>query len=339
MTSVMSAFMDGIRRTRHAPLLIAGIWLVTVLLSLPLALAVREAVVADLGASLEAQALADGADYDWLQAFRDQSSGVATTLTPDVIGGAAVLENASSFLDRRARPLLVFAAIIVQVAALTFLAGGCIDRLARNRPVPAHAFFGACGVFFPRFLRLAIASGVVYSVLFGPYFEWIFSTIAPKLTRNATAERTAFIVHLGGYLAWLVPLAATTLIFDYAKVRAVVEDRRSMIAAIFASAGFLRRHPGALALYALDGLLLLAIIGAYAVIAPGAGGAGPSMWSGFILGQIYIAARGWTKLLLWSSEVAFFQSRLAHAGYVRRRLPKWPESPAAEAIGHTSANL
>jgi hypothetical protein len=38
------------------------------------------------------------------------------------------------------------------------------------------------------------------------------------------------------------------------------------------------------------------------------------------------------KLVFWASETALFQSRLAHAGYVARPLPTWPDSPAADAI-------
>ena len=56
------------------------------------------------------------------------------------------------------------------------------------------------------------------------------------------------------------------------------------------------------------------------------------MWIGFAVGQLYVLARLWVKLVFWASETAFFQSRLAHAGYVNRPEPVWPESPSAEAI-------
>jgi hypothetical protein len=56
------------------------------------------------------------------------------------------------------------------------------------------------------------------------------------------------------------------------------------------------------------------------------------MWLGLGVGQLFIVARLWVKLAFWASETALFQSRLAHAGYVARRLPTWPESPAADAI-------
>jgi hypothetical protein len=53
----------------------------------------------------------------------------------------------------------------------------------------------------------------------------------------------------------------------------------------------------------------------------------------FAMGQVYVLARLWVKLVFWASETALFQSRLAHAGYVARAEPNWPDSPAADAIG------
>jgi hypothetical protein len=78
--------------------------------------------------------------------------------------------------------------------------------------------------------------------------------------------------------------------------------------------------------------LFAIVVGLYALVAPGAGGTGLSMWVGFALGQLYVVARLWVKLTFWASETALFQDRLAHAGYVVRPEPTWPESPAAAAI-------
>ena len=56
------------------------------------------------------------------------------------------------------------------------------------------------------------------------------------------------------------------------------------------------------------------------------------MWAAFLVSQLYIAARLWVKLVFWGSATALFQERLAHAGYVARPEPVWPDSPAADAI-------
>ena len=66
-------------------------------------------------------------------------------------------------LDNRSQALVVASAGAAYVILWIFLAGGILDRYARNRPTRAGGFFGRCGVFFFRFLRLgrAGAAGVL----------------------------------------------------------------------------------------------------------------------------------------------------------------------------------
>jgi hypothetical protein len=115
-------------------------------------------------------------------------------------------------------------------------------------------------------------------------------------------------------------------------VRAVVEDRRSVVGAITAAVRFIASTPAAIALYAMNFALFVIVVVIYAIVAPGAGSVGVSMWVGLAVSEIYIAARLWVKLVFWASEVALFQQRFAHAGYVAAPTPVWPDSPAAEAI-------
>jgi hypothetical protein len=51
-----------------------------------------------------------------------------------------------------------------------------------------------------------------------------------------------------------------------------------------------------------------------------------------LIGQLYITLRVILRLLFAASQIALFQSRLAHAGYAARPLPVWPDSAAADAI-------
>jgi hypothetical protein len=114
---------------------------------------------------------------------------------------------------------------VAHALVATFLLGGVMDRLARNRATASFGFFGACGMYFFRFLRLA--------ALALPFYLLLFLIIYPLLP-NAPAPREV----------WLVPLVlALHLIFDYAKVRMVVEDRRSAIGSVTAAVRFIRRNP------------------------------------------------------------------------------------------------
>jgi hypothetical protein len=283
-----------------------------------------------LGSSMAAQSAAEGVNYDWWNEFLAQTSGVGLSFVPAILGFAAVMKNLSTFLDNTGFPIVVAVALSLHMLVSLFLIGGVLDRLARDRAIGSAAFFSACGMYAVRFLRLAIIATAVYWALLVPYRQWLFDGLYPALIEQLTVERTAFFYRVGLYVAFLVPVALANLVFDYAKVRAVVEDRRSMIGAVISAIRFIRRNPGAaIGLYLLDTLLFLAVIGLYFLVAPGAAA---SNTLAFAIGQLYIVFRVLVRLQFAASQIALFQGRLAHAGYVARPVPKWPDSPAAEAI-------
>ena len=217
----------------------------------------------------------------------------------------------------------------------SFLSGGVLDRYARMRPTRAPGFFAACGTHFWRFLRLGLLAWLVYWALFGFVHPWLFDDVYPWATHDMTAERSAFAVRVLCYLAFGTFLIVCNLVFDYARIRIVVEDRRSAIGALVAGARFVRRHPATLRLYLLDGACFILLALVYALVAPGAP-AGLAIWIALALGQIYILLRHYVKLLFYASQVSFFQGSLAHAAYTAAPPVVWPDSPAAESIGNLS---
>ena len=132
-------------RVNRAPAALVGVWMITLLASVPLSLGVRAAIAQHLGSSLEADTAAAGVNYNWMLEFGEQASGVNATFGPTVIGFGAVLDNLSAFIDREARPAAIVGVGVLYLLAWTFLAGGLIDRYARDRAIGAHAFFQACG--------------------------------------------------------------------------------------------------------------------------------------------------------------------------------------------------
>ncbi|HEV8348048.1 MAG TPA: hypothetical protein VGQ16_15840 [Vicinamibacterales bacterium] len=329
----MSVWLEGLRRVGRAPMILAGVWAMTVLVAMPLTLSLRDALTEHLGASLAADRAAGGVDYDWMQEFGDVATGPAVTFKPTILGFGAVLDNLSAFLDATTRPIAIVAVASAYVLLWIFLAGGILDRYARDRATRADGFFSVCGVFFFRFARLAAVQLIVYVFLFTSMHAWLFDRLYPNLIRDLTVERTAFLIRLALYVVFGVVLAGCNLLFDYAKVRAVIEDRRSVLGAIVAAARFIgRNYAAVVTFYLLNVALFVIVLAVYAAVAPGAGATGVSMWAGFLVSQVYIAARLWVKLAFWASEIALFQDRLAHAGYVARPEPVWPDSPAADAI-------
>ena len=334
---LIQSLFDGLRRVVRAPAIVGGVYLITLLPAVPLALALQDAIASHLGSSVSAEGMAQGVDWGWWEEFQASAHGIERTFTPSVIGFGGVLGNLSRFLDGDELHGTLLAVVVFYLTLWVFLVGGILDRLARQRRVTSSGFFSACGTYFFRFSRLAVLAGLTYWLLVGPLHGWLFDDVYTALTDDLTVERTAFAVRLALYAVFGTLLVVVNLLFDYAKIRAVVEDRRSMIGALLAAARFVYRRPAATAgLYLLNVLLFTLVLAVYAALSPGTGTGGASIWTAFVIGQAYVIARLFAKLVFYASQTAYFQRQLAHADYVATPQPVWPESPAAEAIAGVS---
>ena len=296
-----SAFRAGLGRVNRAPSILAGVWLVTAVYALPVAL------LSTLRPALPFAPVGRGDFSDrWAKELERETIEGGADLAPSI---RAAVRHPIVFAENESRLMVAFPSSLWYLIVWLFLSGGIIDRYARDRPTRAYGFFAAAGVFFCRFLRLVPAMVVAYG---------------------------AVVYGLRPWPAAMWPaLALCNLVFDYAQVRAVVEDRRSMLGALTSAVLFVRRNPrGALALYAIDCALFAAIVGIYTALGPASLQPGFSVRSLVWIEQGYILARLWARLLFWATETALFQGRLAHAGYVAAPRPTWPDSPAAEAIGN-----
>ena len=331
--TVTEAYVDGWRRVRRAPAIVLGLLPLSMAVALPLALVLRGMIAQHLGTSLAAEAAVRGVNWDWWQEFSSQATGIGTTFGPAVIGFAAVLGNLSDLLDNRPLAPAVAGAVAAWLVLWSFLTGGILDRLARNRRVGAAGFFMASGVHFFRMLRLGALALLAYALLFRLVHPALFDALFAALTRETTVERTAFAWRVVLYAVFGGLLVSVNVLFDYARIRLVVEDRHSAVGALLAGARFLGRHAGAcLGLYALNTLTFLVVAGAYALVAPGAGPGGWTVWAALAVGEAFIVARLAVKLQFYASQAALFQDILAHAGHVARPAAEWPESPAADVL-------
>ena len=332
---MFKAFVDGLRRVQGAPALVVGLWLMTFLLAWPLAVTLRGMLAEHLDASLAAESAASGMNFDWWNEFLSQAAGIGQTFVPAILGFAAVLKNISGLADATGLPTVIASAITAHIVVSIFLMGGVLDRLARDRRTGTYGFFAACGTFFFRLLRLGVFAGAVYWLLFTAVHTWLFSGVYQTLTREVTVEQTALTYRVALYLLFAIVVISFNIWFDYAKIRMVVEDRRSALGALVASLRFIARNARAVVtLYLINMLVFLVVLALYALVAPGAA-SGVIAWVGFLVGQLYIVLRVAVRLQFAAAQIALFQGRLAHAGYAARPLPTWPDSAAAEAIRPT----
>lgn len=329
------AFRDGVRRVNGAPVLLAGLLALTLAVGLPLSWLIRDMIATHLGSSLAAAPAASGINYEWWQEFLAQASGLGRTLAPSISGFGAVLDNLQGVADNLPLASALAALTAVWLIVWSFLSGGILDRLARGRKTRSHGFFAACGGHFWRLLRLGLIAWAAYAFLFGYVHGWVFTSALGRLTRDVTVERSAFLLRGFGYLVFGALVVACNIAFDYARIRLVVEDRRSAVGALLAGLRFLRRHRAVvLGLYALNAVAFLLLVALYGVAAPGAPRQRWSLVLVLAIGELYILGRLYLKLLFYASETALFQGELAHAAYTAAPAVLWPDSPAAESIAN-----
>ena len=322
MARVFAAFADGWGRVLRAPAILLGVFAVTWLVAFP-----AGRIVEHSGWGLS------GGELGLIEGL---PTGFYPTFTPTLLGTEAFVRHVRNFLTRGTLDIEFLAAAATTLLVWTFLLGGVLDRYARRRPTRAQAFFGASGVCFFRFLRLGIIAALGYVVLFGAVHPLLFPPHYPWMGAGA-AEASPLLTPL--YAVFLLLLGFWSAVIDYARIRAVVEDRRSMLGSLLAGWRFVTAHPlQAFGLYLLNSasfaLLLWVAMKAFT--------SGPGLITpdGTILaaaGMLFLLVRLALKLAFFASQTAFFQRSLAHADYTAAPPMLWPESPAAEEIVNAAA--
>jgi hypothetical protein len=317
-TSILRVFVRAWALVLRAPFLTAGILLAGVLMS--------------LGASRMAGGHQDFAlmtlprnpawSGEWIAETSGDLHGFVWIFAHEILGFGGAVNLAAQFADPSGLPRLADGMWGVGFVLWSFLSGGVLDRLARGRRVTCFAFFGTSGVYFFRFLRLGVVTGAGYWVL----FRWVFPYLIDRTALPAPPDDIGARGALS--LALLVVTVAITVVADYAKVRAVVEDRRSMIGALSSSWRFIRRRPFRTALlFVLGAIVAMALIALADHMAIMGTYVSPLAVS-LVKAVLFI----WVRLAFMASAVVFFQSEVAHVGYTASPLPAWPQSAAAEAI-------
>jgi len=289
-----------------APMLLAGVTLVSLLIAAPFGLVLNSHVQASLANQPPIYQGSVEIDPEWWSEFRAHAQGIDATFTPTVVGFAAPLDNLSALLDGSARPLALAGPILLSALAWAFLWGGIFQRFVRGSREGPVAFWAAGFRFLVRFAIISIAAGAaslllyltVHAVLFGAVYQWLASA--------ASSERNAFFWRITLYAIFGALLMLVSLAADYSRISMVSAPAMPAANAIAAGMRFVRANlGGAVLLYLLVGALfvgLLAVYGAVDVY----GGNRVGGWRGVIIAQAYIVARLALRLVFAASQARFF---------------------------------
>jgi len=300
------AFGRGLWTVLTAPVLLLLVTLVTLVSVVPFGLVLGSQLRTALAHRQPVYLGTAEIDVEWWMEFRAHADGLAATFTPAIIGFAAPLDNLSAIADGSARPLAILGPIIVSALLWAWLWGGLLERFHASRRIGPRAFWQAGWRHARTFVAISLAAAVahlvlyltVHAALFGPVFNWLSSI--------AETERSAFFWRVALYAVFGVCLLGVSMTADFARISAVAGRRHGIRQALASSAAFLRAHAAsALALYAIAGVLFVALLTIYGV-AEGDGITRLGGWRSILIGQGYIVARLAIRLTLAAAGVHLF---------------------------------
>ena len=305
-SSPIRALGDGIAAVVRAPLLLAGVAFVMVLIALPFAAVLHSDLQSSL--SVQPQISLDDTEIDaeWWMEFRRHARGLEATFTPAVLGFAATLDGISNVLDGRGIPAALAAPLLISTAAWAFLWGGILQRFHVRHGIGIGGFTRAGARSFIPFVAIAIIAALVNLVLFLTIHRALFGPIHNALVAMTTTERDAFIVRAVLYAIFFSLIAAVSLVADYARIAAVSSGAKGPIGLLRTSIAFVSRNLAAVAvLFVLTGAIFVVITVGYGVLEV-AGGSQVSGWRAVAIGQAYVLIRLAIRLTFAASELRLF---------------------------------
>lgn len=326
---MLRALADGARRAGRAWRLLLVLWLVNLVVALPLAVALAHELDDSLGRSLAHREQLEGLDLGWHGELRAQAGPLARTFGPEVLGGGAFFANLESWWrgDLLGGPPLLVGAGLLYALVWAFLLGGVLERLAwlGGRVVARErsaGFFAGCGRHASRFVVLALLSAAFYYCIYRfarAGFGWL-----EERSIDVTSERTVLLQVLAGAALVVLLLSVVRVLFDYAKIAVVADDRGDSLfgpvggalSGLAAALRFVAARPlSTLGLYWLIGVAGLLLLGLYSAVAPTAGGGSwPAVILAFLLGQLALVTKLALRLVTLGAETAYYAPATAGPG-------------------------
>lgn len=204
--------------------------------------------------------------------------------------------------------VLLLVAAFFSLLLNVFFAGGIIEVLSDGYGrFSLRRFWAGSGSWFPRFFRLWLLSLIPYGAVFGAFV--LVTMYINKWDKEAWQEKPGDIASLAALALLLLVFMIINMIFDYARIGAVINQSRGMFRETLRSFRFtLRRFVGAFGLYvlvAILGMLVFVLIAALrnsfsqsSLIA--------ALFAIF-LGQIAMAARTWNRVTFFAAQIDYYR--------------------------------
>ncbi len=275
--------------------------------------------------------------------FRKLVSKISRTdLSEDFVRGF----HLNSFLDFWAEHSTGFKSLGLAAVALgllyllfyVYLTGGIVATLASDSRITLRRFSTGAGRFFWRYVRLLLIFLVVFGGILAANSEWLEPYVSDQ-EKIATTDRASFLWSVGNQAAIFLAAAFALMVFDYAKIRTVIQRRRSMVVAVFSALGFVLRRPiRTVSLFAMN-LLILVLLFTFYLLAENllSNATYASMFTLLIVQQLLILGRIWMKLSFFASQIKLYEDALAPAVHQPTAPPIITVPVPAPAVGNLTS--
>jgi hypothetical protein len=301
----------GLKASTKAKQMVLMLFIINLTFSLLLAVPMYHSLKASFGQSMVNERMAEGFDYLWWEEFRDQAQGVEKTFTPSIIGKGALLNNLEGLITLRVFDLppavLIFG--LLYIILHTFLAGGILTIFGKaNSRFRMKEFFLGAGTQFLPFVLLMLISWVFF-FLIAQVFIGSFASILDSIRENAYSEVTPFFYGLLFSGITLFLFLFVQMVFDYGRIRLVIEKSRNVLRAALGGSGFVFRHLGStLAIFFILFLAQVLLSITYVLIQEFIP---QSHWIGvltaFLIQQLFIFGLIWIRCWLYASQLELYR--------------------------------
>ena len=304
-------FGRGFMATGRAQKMVLFLFVVNLLFSLLLVIPMYNSLKDSFGRSEAGSRMAKGFDYVWWEEFRDEARGLETTFSPSVIGKGAILTNLESLIQMRflSLPPILLVFGLFYIILHTFLAGGILTIFSQDAPgFTLKEFIQGAGSHFLRFFGLMLFSWV-FIIAIGSLLQDALISILSGISSNSLSEVTPFFIGLGINALIFILLLFIQMVFDYARIKVVLEESRNIFKSTLEALAFVFKYPfSTFGLFYLIFLFQVAVTVIYILlkeIIPQSNF--PWVLTAFIIQQLFIFAVIWIRCLLYSSQMQLYR--------------------------------
>jgi hypothetical protein len=329
--NIISTLKQGVEQVSRTKRMVLFAWFVNVLFALVLALPVLKQLDGYLRNTVMDEQVLKQMDPAWAESYRaDMDKSEFSRALDNTIYGYAPFVNHLEmqmngtfiktlgdflydfFLRWEINPgatSLLFFVCLLYVCTGAFLAGGFVGIYSKDYRPTFTEFLIDGAKYFGKFFRLSLIALLIYYMFFAVVVNWI-NTAIPRWTQLDASETVPFTYYMIRDVAVLFVISLLFMIFDYARIRIVVDDRTSVLGAAGAGARFAFSHflntYGLYLLLTVIGLLLIVIYAVLEKIIPQ-----ESYWPLvflFFVQQFYMLARFFLKGSFYACQTDLYRT-------------------------------